>query len=291
MATTVKNIVATGATSGIGFEIIKQLLGQTQAYDITLGARDIQRTQAAFNKIQYDTAQNSLTILPLELSNLHTVKTFAQEVLQKLGEQKIDFLLLNAAALDAADGPGPNGSSWSVQYLVNHLSQHYLIHLLREKLVSSQSRIVVVSSGGVRNVTDELLVTLENDVKAGSGTHPWTLYAETKFIQLLSAHWWRRELTGQCTVVAVSPGLIPGTGLLPHGTIIPTNMADAKSIPEGAASVLAAFTRDDFPEDPERIFLTSWGEWWGKEVYGKSLDRELQEKWCPSKEAIERDEI
>jgi hypothetical protein len=45
--------------------------------------------------------------------------------------------------------------------------------------------------------------------------------------------------------------------------------------------------RSDFPEDPDRIFLTSWGEWWEKDVYKESLDKQLQDKWCPSLEDIE----
>lgn len=53
---------------------------------------------------------------------------------------------------------------------------------------------------------------------------------------------------------------------------------------------MRALTRTDIPEDPERIFLTSWGEWWEKSVYEKSLDKALQDKWSPSKEEIERDE-
>lgn len=116
----------------------------------------------------------------------------------------------------------------------------------------------------------------------------------TKFIQILGAHWWRRELEGTCTVVAVSPGLIPGTGLPRYtkpGDPVPSpSMPDAKSIPEGARNILAAFTRNDIPEDPERIFLTSWGEWWPKEEYGLSLDKVLQERWCPDKDDIERTE-
>ena len=32
--------------------------------------------------------------------------------------------------------------------------QHYLLHLLKEKLISSKSRIIFVSSGGVRGVSD-----------------------------------------------------------------------------------------------------------------------------------------
>jgi hypothetical protein len=58
----------------------------------------------------------------------------------------------------------------------------------------------------------------------------------------------------------------------------------------GAASILRAFTRDDFPEDPEQIFLTSWGEWWAKDVYKRTLDRALQDKWCPAKADIEKEE-
>ncbi|KAI1139721.1 NAD(P)-binding protein [Hypoxylon sp. FL0543] len=288
MATIAKTVVATGASSGLGFELVKQLLAQAQPYKFILGARDTKRTQAAFDELKYDGSKHSLTIFPLELSNLKTVKTFSQQTLEKLGQDKIDYLLLNAAIAKNADEPGPNGSRWSEAYIVNHLSQHYLIHLLREKLEESRSRIVVVSSGAVRGVEDPSL--LENDVKSASKTER-SVYSATKFIQLLGAHWWRRQLKGKCDVVAVSPGLIPGTGL-PRGTKmqLPVNHPDAKSVPEGAQSILRAFTRDDFPEDPEQIFLTSWGEWWPKDVYKLTLDKNLQDKWCPSKDEIEKEE-
>ena len=89
-------------------------------------------------------------------------------------------------------------------------------------------------------------------------------------------------------MVAVSPGLIPGTGLGRHGSFKPTmDMPDAKPIATGAESILRAFTRDDYPEDPDQIFLTSWGEWWPKDVIAQSLDKDLQDKWSPSKEEIE----
>lgn len=170
--------------------------------------------------------------------------------------------------------------------MVNHLSQHYLVHLLRDKLVESRSRIVFVSSGAVRNADPE---AMESDLLAASGATSFALYAETKFAQLLSAHWWRRQLADSCEVLAVSPGLIPGTGLgRGSGISIPVNTPDAKPVSEGASSILRAFTRDDLPEDPEQIFLTSWGEWWNKEVYAKSLDKALQDKWCPSRDEIER---
>ncbi|KAF3071014.1 putative short-chain dehydrogenase reductase protein [Daldinia childiae] len=289
MATIAKTIVATGATSGLGFELVKQLLAQTQPYKFILGARDTKTAQATFDRLEYDNSKHSLTIFPLELSNLKTVKTFSQQALDKVGQDKIDYLMLNAAISKNSEQPGPHGSKWSEPYIVNHLSQHYLIHLLREKLEASKSRIVVISSGAVCLVKDPKF--LEHDLTGGSKTDR-SVYGATKFVQLLGAHWWRRQLQGKCHVVAVSPGLVPGTGLIRGSDQfkLPINHPDAKSVPEGAQSMYRAFIRDDFPEDPDQIFLTSWGEWWPKDVYGLTLDKDLQDKWSPSKDEIEKEE-
>jgi NAD(P)-dependent dehydrogenase (short-subunit alcohol dehydrogenase family) len=82
------------------------------------------------------------------------------------------------------------------------------------------------------------IAAMDNDLKGGSGVSGATIYCQAKFAQLLGAHWWRRQLLGQCEVVAVSPGLIPNTGLLrgfePH--IPAAAMADAKSVPEGKSA-------------------------------------------------------
>ncbi|KAJ6456432.1 hypothetical protein C8R45DRAFT_578292 [Mycena sanguinolenta] len=290
MASVAKTVVATGASSGLGFEVIKQLLVQKQPYKFILGARDVATTQAAFSKVEFDKSQHSLVVLPLELSDLKSVKSFSQQALERMGQEKLDYLMLNAAMNKGAERQGPHGSKWCESYIVNHLSQHYLVHLLRDKLVASNSRLVFVSSGAIRMVKDPR--TLDVDLKGSSGASWQTVYAGTKFTALLNAHWWRRQLTGQCTVVAVSPGLIPDTGLSRgiQVTIPPEMMKDAKSVAEGAGSILAAFTRTDLPEDPDQIFLTSWGEWWGRDVIEGSVDKRLQDKWSPLKEEIEKEE-
>lgn len=158
-------------------------------------------------------------------------------------------------------------------------------------------------------LTIGFIATLDGDLKAGSAAGVGTIYSASKFVQLLGAHYWRRNLP-ECTVVAVSPGLIPSTNLATNMGLS-MNMPDAKTVPEGknlsssnrsvylrhennvcagAENLLRAFTVNDFPTDPEQIFLTSWGEWWPKDVYALSLDTKLQDKWCLSLEEIEKEE-
>ncbi|KAI0470108.1 hypothetical protein GGR56DRAFT_153016 [Xylariaceae sp. FL0804] len=295
MAAITKTVVATGASSGIGFETVKQLLQQTRPYKFILGARDVDKTQAAYDQVKYDTTKHAISLLPLDLADLKSAKSFAQQALSKLGKDKIDILLLNAAMNKPATGPGPSGSKWCEAYVVNHLSQHYLVHLLSEKIRTSQSRVIVVSSGNVRKVRDDDPTTLETDLKADSGADGFVVYSASKFTQLLGAHWWRRHLGNSARVIAVSPGMIYGTGLARHLDLKidfsdVSKFPDAKPVEEGGKSILRAFTCEDFPEDPEQLFLTSWGEWWAKDVYGLTLDHVLQDKWSPSKEDIEKEE-
>ncbi|OJJ69044.1 hypothetical protein ASPBRDRAFT_32780 [Aspergillus brasiliensis CBS 101740] len=283
-----KTIVATGISSGLGFETIKQLLEQAEPYNFILGARDTAKVQAAYDSLNYDTSKHTVTVFPLDLLSLKSVQTFAENVLSKLGSEKLAYLFLCAGTLDKAEGPGPNGSQWCQGYVVNHLAQHYLVHLLRDVLSASQSRVVFVSSGAIRGVRDQDPATLDVDLKANSGAGYRVVYSASKFAQLLGAFYWRRELPS-CKVVAVSPGLIPSTNLATQMGLT-MNMTDAKTIPEGAQNLLRAFFVTDFPSDPEQIFLTSWGEWWPKDVYALALDADLQKKWCLSREEIEKAE-
>lgn len=93
--------------------------------------------------------------------------------------------------------------------------------------------------------------TLEATLSANSNADLLQIYAGSKFVQLLGAQWWRRQLTDRVTVVAVSPGMIHGTGLVSRlpllsksafdsvfqgrhsGMNIPKDAPDAKSVVEG----------------------------------------------------------
>lgn len=104
-----------------GFEVVKQLLEQSQPYRTILGARSPDAAQAMYDDLRYNRGSHTLTVLPLDLADLKGVKSFAQRTLDKLGPSKIDCLLLNAGMADVATEPGPHGSNWCETFVVNHL--------------------------------------------------------------------------------------------------------------------------------------------------------------------------
>jgi hypothetical protein len=170
-----------------------------------------------------------------------------------------------------------------------HAAGHYLLHCLRDKIVRDRSRVVFVSSGAVRNPKD--LAKVRSDLRADSGAGYFDVYTASKLVQLMGAHYWRRQLQGQADVIAVSPGMIPDTKLSRHtGQKFGAGSPDAKDVPTGARSLLEAFTRSDWPADPNDIFLTSWGDWWkATKEFPLSLDEAAQAEWCPSKQAMEQE--
>ena len=101
--------------------MIKQLLEKSEPYNFILGARDISRTQAAFDELKYDTSKHTISLLPVDLTDLRSVQLFAQQALTKLGSKKLDLLFLCAGMVAPAEGPGPHGSQWCTPYVVNHL--------------------------------------------------------------------------------------------------------------------------------------------------------------------------
>lgn len=102
---------------------MKQLLEQSQPYRVILGARNTQKAQQAFDGLNYDKEANPLSVIPLDLADLKSVKSFAEQTLDKLGQTKIDYLLLNAGISNSAEEPSPNGSKWCEAHVVNHLCE------------------------------------------------------------------------------------------------------------------------------------------------------------------------
>ena len=104
------------------------------------------------------------------------------------------------------------------------------------QIVRSHSRVVITSSGVIKSVKSEGEITPDKITQinlAGSDADYMPVYATSKFAQLLGAHWWRRELGKDATVIAVSPGMIGYTSLGRNNGMSLADNPDAKTPADG----------------------------------------------------------
>lgn len=191
--------VVTGATAGIGKEVARGLaqLGAT----VIIGARDPLKAAKTIAELSKDAKHpNAITTMTVDISNMSSVRKFAEEVAAKYSS--IHILVNNAGAWFAERRETKEGHE--LTFATNALGPWLLTKLLAERLRSDQgARVVNVVSGasGYLDLSDlEWKKRPFNIFKA---------YAQSK--QVLRMMTWKHasEFEGShVTVNAVSPGFV-----------------------------------------------------------------------------------
>jgi len=244
-----RTAVVTGGNKGIGLETCKALL--SAGCRVIMAARDKQSGEEAVQREikskglgGYAVADPNYRVLELDLSDLASVKRFAEEVLAQ--EERVDLLVLNAGVM--ATPKTYTKSNFELQLGVNHFGHFYLTQLLLPKMKSQQhpSRVVTLSSMAHQMIKEVDL----NDLHYTKGRKysAWNAYAQSKLANILFARGLHarlmREEGNQITSLAVHPGVI-GTDLWRHQGgwlrrfVMPLFLKD-KTIPQGAATTLYA---------------------------------------------------
>src|SRR5690606_40173125 len=83
-------------------------------------------------------------VLPLDLSSLSSVRSFADNIKQRLGETKIDVLILNAA-IRATDHDQRSEEGFQLTFATNHLA-HYLLARLFLPVMATGGKIIITTS-------------------------------------------------------------------------------------------------------------------------------------------------
>lgn len=201
-------VVMTGGTSGFGVRTAEHLSGA--GCRLILGAR-----------------RPPAELLPLDLTSLDSVRTFADAVGRQLGSARIVALVLNAGII-RPDAAGRSADGFETTFAVNHLAHYLLARLLLGRL-SDGGRIVMTTSGThdpatraelvpPRHADADLLAHPERDpdldpTPAKAGQHAYTA---SKTCVVLTA---RALAENQAVrergirVVAYCPGQVFGTGL------------------------------------------------------------------------------
>lgn len=198
-------VVMTGATAGIGWNAA-QVIAKDPDTQVMIGARGSGRT-----------APEGCELLSLDLMSLESVRTFAEEVKQRLGERKIDTLVLNAG-LQSSDSTQRTTEGFEVTFGVNHLA-HYLLARLLISAIADGGRLVITTS----DTHDPKIIpigptTLDPQTLAhpNAKTTRMRAYAASKLCNLLTARSFAAldEVSERnITVVAYNPGLTLGTSL------------------------------------------------------------------------------
>lgn len=143
-------IVATGLTSGLGLETLKQLIALEGVYRVIIGSRNIPPPEQTKQLLALrSSSQTSIEYLPLDLSSPISVDTFPNHVKDALRDTRIDVLLL-CAGMSAGERRDIKLSVGNLEVeetlYVNVLGQVLIVNRLL-RVMATTGRISLVNSG------------------------------------------------------------------------------------------------------------------------------------------------
>lgn len=194
-----KNILITGATSGIGKESALALA--TMGANITFIARNKLKAENLLTDINnISNGQNSFIIA--DLSSQEDIKTASEKYIDK--NISLDVLLNNAGLINFKRNETIDG--FEETFAINHLAYFSLTNLLLDKIKESNSaRIVNVSSAAHQFVKRMNF----NDIHSKKSYKPFQVYGYTKLANILFTKKLSSILENEnITVNCLHPGVV-----------------------------------------------------------------------------------
>jgi len=215
------SILITGGTSGLGYYCALEIAQNHPNYLVVISSRS--DAESAAETIKKKTKQNNVLFMPLDLSDRANVRQFAQNWEQS-SKPPIKALVFNAG-LQFPKGLHYSKEGVEMTFAVNHVGHALLFHLLSPYL-AADARTVLVTSGGhdpaqKTGLPDAHYTTAEElaHPARGSEDQPGLLrYTTSKLVNIMWTYALARRIESSTqskskTVVAMNPGLMPGTGL------------------------------------------------------------------------------
>jgi NAD(P)-dependent dehydrogenase (short-subunit alcohol dehydrogenase family) len=191
-------VVVTGATGGIGREIVRGLVHQGAT--VVIGVRDLNKGHALRTDLAVEPGGGRIEVLPLDLASLESVRAFATEI--AAAHPAIQLLINNAGAWfnDRTITNEGHELTLATNLLAPYLLSRLLLPQLRD---GAPSRIVNIVSSAVGNYDPG---DLDWNRRSYNG---FKAYMQSK--QALSMATWKlaQRIDGSgVTVNAVSPGFV-----------------------------------------------------------------------------------
>lgn len=169
-----RRALVTGVTSGIGESTVIELV--RHGAEVILGARNPGKLEASIARIVEAVPDGSLVPLPLDVSDLASVRRAASRV-----EGPLDLLINNAGVMATPHQRTADGLE--LQMATNHFGPFALTGLLLDQLVASgDGRVVAVSSHASRLVRRP---PLQDPREQSRRYGRWRAYSESKLADLM----------------------------------------------------------------------------------------------------------
>lgn len=216
-----KTALITGATSGLGLALLKQLVRHQDLHFI-LPVRDIKRGQNLVNSFSSE-QQGRIKLLPMDLADLASVRAAADSL-----DSPIDMVILNAG-VQSAEKTIYSKDNLEQTFAVNHLANFVLLRKI-DNLVTDEAIIGWVGSGthhpelaktfgftGAHYRDPELLAKGQYDSEPNTRQSSRDAYATTKGLNIFMARFLASRGSSR-SYFSFDPGLMPGTGLAREGS-------------------------------------------------------------------------
>jgi len=247
-----KIVIVTGGNSGLGFYCCKVMLEKNAK--VYVASRDSKKSHDAIEQLKKETGKEPI-LLPLDLSDLHSVRKCAKEFLSK--ESKLDILMNNAGVM-AVPIDRLTVDGYDLQFGTNVLGHFHLTTLLLPTLLSHPgSRIINVSSEGHRYPfpTGIQFDTLKGP-KTGSWFPPSALleryqyYGQSKLGNILFSNELARRFQDKGLIsIAIHPGVISTDLTRYHSSFLSKPLSYViKPVEVGAITQLFAATSPEAAE-------------------------------------------
>ena len=213
--------IVTGSNTGLGSETARVLAASGAR--VVLAVRDVDKGNAAAARILGTTPRADVSVQPLDVGSLQSVRTAAAEL--KSAHPRIDLLINNAGVMYPPKRLTKDG--FELQFGTNHLGAFALTGLLLENLLPVEgSRVVAVAS-----VAHKIQAAIHfDDLQWERKYNRVAAYGQSKLSNLLFTYELNRRLAAHddpTIAVAAHPGLsntelmrhIPGSGLPGYNTL------------------------------------------------------------------------
>lgn len=196
-----KLALVTGANSGLGFYTARELA--RKGAQVVLACRSREKTETALRDIRAAVPGAVVEFMPLDLSDLDSVRAFAEAF--KAKHRRLDILCNNAGVMALPLARTKQG--FEMQIGTNHLGHFALTGLLLDMLRSTPgSRVVSIASMAHRWTLGLDLEDLNWERKRYK---KWDAYGKSKLANLLFTYELQRRLT-KAGIGVISAAAHPG---------------------------------------------------------------------------------